>query len=227
MRLLLIEDELPLLRQLAEQLEKKGFAVEQAADGTEGLFLGRELPMDIAIVDLGLPDISGMEIIRTLRKEGKDFPILILTARGRWQEKVEGLEAGADDYLVKPFQFAELLARLNALLRRSSGWATPVLQFDGISLDTMSQQLTVAGEEVVLTAYEYRVLEYLMMHAQEVISKTRLTEHIYEQDYDRDSNVLEVLLSRLRRKLDPDNKLKPIETLRGRGYRFRLEKTAD
>ncbi|WP_456403896.1 response regulator transcription factor [Thiolapillus sp.] len=227
MRLLLIEDELPLLRQLAGQLEKKGFAVEQAADGAEGLFLGRELPMDIAIVDLGLPDISGMEIIRTLRKEGKDFPILILTARGRWQEKVEGLEAGADDYLVKPFQFAELLARLNALLRRSSGWATPVLQFHGISLDTMSQQLTVAGEEVVLTAYEYRVLEYLMMHAQEVISKTRLTEHIYEQDYDRDSNVLEVLLSRLRRKLDPDNKLKPIETLRGRGYRFRLEKTAD
>lgn len=224
MRLLLVEDEIPLLRQLAGQLERKGFAVEQASDGTEGLYLGRELPVDVAIIDLGLPDIPGMEIIRTLRKEDKNFPILILTARGRWQEKVEGLEAGADDYLVKPFEFAELLARLNALLRRNSGWATPVLRFSGIALDTMSQQLTVAGEVVALTAYEYRVLEYLMLHAGEVISKTRLTEHIYEQDYDRDSNVLEVLLSRLRRKLDPDNTLKPVETLRGRGYRFRLEK---
>lgn len=224
MRLLLVEDEIPLLRQLAGQLERKGFAVEQAADGTEGLYLGRELPVDVAIIDLGLPDIPGMEIIRTLRKEDKNFPILILTARGRWQEKVEGLEAGADDYLVKPFEFAELLARLNALLRRNCGWVTPVLRFSGIALDTMSQQLTVAGEVVALTAYEYRVLEYLMLHAGEVISKTRLTEHIYEQDYDRDSNVLEVLLSRLRRKLDPDNTLKPVETLRGRGYRFRLEK---
>ncbi|WP_456379561.1 response regulator transcription factor [Thiolapillus sp.] len=224
MRLLLVEDEIPLLKQLAGQLEKKGYAVEQAVNGTEGLYLGRELPVDLAIVDLGLPDISGMDVIRSLRNEGHVFPVLILTARGRWQEKVEGLEAGADDYLVKPFQFEELLARLNALLRRSGGWATPVLQFDDISLDTMSQQLVVEGSTVVLTAYEYRVLEYLMLHAGEVISKTELTEHIYEQDYDRDSNVLEVLLSRLRRKLDPENQIQPIETLRGRGYRFRLKK---
>lgn len=225
MRLLLIEDEIPLLEQLAGQLERKGYAVEQAANGTEGLYLGRELPVDLAIVDLGLPDISGMDVIRSLRDEGYTFPVLILTARGRWQEKVEGLEAGADDYLVKPFQFEELLARLNALLRRSGGWATPVLQFDGISLDTMSQQLSVEGSAVMLTAYEYRVLEYLMLHAGEVISKTELTEHIYEQDYDRDSNVLEVLLSRLRRKLDPENRIRPVETLRGRGYRFCLKKS--
>ncbi len=180
----------------------------------------------MAIIDLGLPDIPGLEVIRTLRAEDRDFPILILTARGRWQEKVEGLEAGADDYLVKPFQFEELLARLNALLRRSSGWSTPVLQFGSISLDTMSQSLEINGEAVQLTAYEYRVLEYLMLHAGEVVSKTELTERIYEQDYDRDSNVLEVLLSRLRRKLDPDNRLKPIETLRGRGYCFRLDRRA-
>ena len=226
MRLLLVEDEIPLLQQLSGQLERSGYAVEQAENGTDGLYLGREFPIDVAIIDLGLPDIPGLEVIRTLRAEDRDFPILILTARGRWQEKVEGLEAGADDYLVKPFQFEELLARLNALLRRSSGWSTPVLQFGSISLDTMSQSLEINGEAVQLTAYEYRVLEYLMLHAGEVVSKTELTEHIYEQDYDRDSNVLEVLLSRLRRKLDPDNRLKPIETLRGRGYCFRLDRTA-
>ena len=226
MRLLLVEDEIPLLQQLSGQLERSGYAVEQAENGTEGLYLGREFPIDVAVIDLGLPDIPGLEVIRTLRAEDRDFPILILTARGRWQEKVEGLEAGADDYLVKPFQFEELLARLNALLRRSSGWSTPVLQFGSISLDTMSQSLEINGKVVQLTAYEYRVLEYLMLHAGEVVSKTELTEHIYEQDYDRDSNVLEVLLSRLRRKLDPDNRLKPIETLRGRGYCFRLDRTA-
>ncbi|WP_293644688.1 response regulator transcription factor [Thiolapillus sp.] len=226
MRLLLVEDEIPLLLQLSGQLERSGYAVEQAENGTNGLYLGREFPIDVAIIDLGLPDIPGLEVIRTLRAEDRDFPILILTARGRWQEKVEGLEAGADDYLVKPFQFEELLARLNALLRRSSGWSTPVLQFGSISLDTMSQSLEINGEAVQLTAYEYRVLEYLMLHAGEVVSKTELTERIYEQDYDRDSNVLEVLLSRLRRKLDPDNRLKPIETLRGRGYCFRLDRRA-
>ena len=226
MRLLLVEDEIPLLQQLSGQLERSGYAVEQAENGTDGLYLGREFPIDVTVIDLGLPDIPGLEVIRTLRAEDRDFPILILTARGRWQEKVEGLEAGADDYLVKPFQFEELLARLNALLRRSSGWSTPVLQFGSISLDTMSQSLEINGEAVQLTAYEYRVLEYLMLHAGEVVSKTELTEHIYEQDYDRDSNVLEVLLSRLRRKLDPDNRIKPIETLRGRGYCFRLDRTA-
>ncbi len=224
MRLLFIEDEIPLLEQLAGQLSAKGYAVETAATGRDGIYLGREFPMDIAIVDLGLPDIPGMEVIKTLRNENKDFPILVLTARSRWQEKVEALEAGADDYLVKPFQFEELLARLNALLRRSQGWASPTLDFPPIRLDMAAQQVSIKDQPVSLTAYEYKVLEYLMLHANEVISKSVLTEHIYQQDYDRDSNVLEVLLSRLRRKLDPDNSLQPIQTLRGSGYRFVLEK---
>ncbi len=224
MRLLLIEDELALQQQLAHQLIAQGYAVETAANGEDGLYLGREFPMDIAIIDLGLPGIPGMDVIRRLRDAGLSFPILVLTARSRWQEKVEALEAGADDYLVKPFQFEELLARLNALLRRSGGWATPVLDFSPIQLDTAAQQVRVDGRQINLTAFEYKVLEYLMLHAGEVISKTVLTEHIYQQDYDRDSNVLEVLLSRLRRKLDPENCLKPIQTLRGQGYRFALEK---
>jgi two-component system response regulator PhoP len=224
MRLLFIEDEPLLLEQLAAQLTGNGYAVETAATGADGLHLGREYPMDIAIVDLGLPDVSGMEVIRSLRGQGKDFPILVLTARSRWQEKVEALEAGADDYLVKPFQFEELLARLNALLRRSQGWATPVLDFPPVRLDMSARQVSLNRQPVTLTAFEYKVLEYLMLHAGEVISKSVLTEHIYQQDYERDSNVLEVLLSRLRRKLDPDNTIKPIQTLRGSGYRFILEK---
>ena len=224
MHILIVEDEQQLLDQLARQLGDKGYAVEKASDGEEGLYLGTEFPFDVGIIDLGLPGLSGMELIRSLREQGKDFPILILTARGRWQDKVEGLEAGADDYLVKPFRFEELVARLNALLRRSSGWSTPVLNCGPIKLDTSTQQVCVDENKLELTAYEYKVLEYLMLHAGEVISKTILTEHIYAQDYDRDSNVLEVFVGRLRRKLDPDGGLKPIETLRGRGYRFTLEK---
>jgi len=224
MRLLMVEDDRPLLAQLADRLAREGYAVERADNGTEALYLGRELPLDLAVVDIGLPDISGLEVIRRLRAEGKQFPILILTARGRWQEKVEGLEAGADDYLVKPFRFEELAARLNALARRSGGWASPRLDYDRLVLDTARQALEVDGRPVPLTAYEYRVLEYLMLHGGEVVSKSELTEHIYAQDYDRDSNVLEVLVSRLRRKIDPDGTLRPIETLRGRGYRFRLER---
>jgi len=222
--ILIVEDEHQLLDQLARQLADKGYAVEKAGDGEEGLYLGTEFPFDVGIIDLGLPGLSGMELIRSLREQGKDFPILILTARGRWQDKVEGLEAGADDYLVKPFRFEELVARLNALLRRSSGWSTPVLNCGPIKLDTSTQQVCVDDNKLELTAYEYKVLEYLMLHAGEVISKTILTEHIYSQDYDRDSNVLEVFVGRLRRKLDPGGGLKPIETLRGRGYRFTLEK---
>ena len=224
MHVLIVEDELQLLDQLSRQLGDKGYAVEKASDGEEGLYLGTELPFDVGIIDLGLPGLSGMELIRLLRGQGKDFPILILTARGRWQDKVEGLEAGADDYLVKPFRFEELVARLNALLRRSSGWSTPVLNCGPVKLDTSTQQVHLNDNRLELTAYEYKVLEYLMLHAGEVISKTILTEHIYAQDYDRDSNVLEVFVGRLRRKLDPDGGLKPIETLRGRGYRFTLEK---
>ncbi len=224
MRLLMVEDDQPLLAQLSDRLAREGYAVERADNGTEALYLGRELPLDLAVVDIGLPDLTGLEVIRRLRAEGRDFPILILTARGRWQEKVEGLEAGADDYLVKPFHFEELLARLNALARRSGGWASPRLDYGHLALDTARQVLERDGRPVPLTAYEYRVLEYLMLHGGEVVSKSRLTEHIYAQDYDRDSNVLEVLVSRLRRKLDPAGTLRPIETLRGRGYRFRLER---
>jgi two-component system response regulator PhoP len=163
-----------------------------------------------------------MEVIRAWRQHDRRFPVLILTARGRWQDKVEGLETGADDYLVKPFQFEELLARTKALLRRASGQAQAVVTCGPIVLDTASQQVRVDQQTLELTAYEYKVLEYLMLHANEVISKTTLTEHVYDQDFDRDSNVIEVFIGRLRKKLDPDESLNPIETLRGRGYRFRL-----
>ncbi len=222
MRVLVVEDEAVLREQLRKFLSEKGFAVDQAESGKEGLFTGVEYPIDVAVVDLGLPDISGIELIQKLREQGKTFPILILTARSRWQEKVEGLEAGADDYLVKPFHYEELIARLNALIRRSVGKSHPVLQAGPIELDTASQIVRVGREQLDLTAYEYKVLEYLMMHHGEVVSKTVLTEHIYDQDFDRDSNVIEVFIGRLRKKLDPDGSLQPIETLRGRGYRFSL-----
>ncbi len=226
MRILIIEDEAPLLERVAAQLREQGYAVDTAADGRNGLYLGQEYPLDAAVVDLGLPDLPGIEVIRRWRAAGRRFPILILTARGRWQDKVEGLEAGADDYLVKPFHTEELLARLRALIRRTGGWTQAVLACGPIALDTGAQQVTLLGQPVDLTAYEYKLLEYLMLHAGTVISKTELTEHLYQEDEDRDSNVLEVLVGRLRRKLDPDRDLNPIETLRGRGYRFRLERSA-
>ncbi|MEM9386811.1 MAG: response regulator transcription factor [Pseudomonadota bacterium] len=223
MRLLIVEDEPTLLSSLSDQFRAAGFVVDAAADGEEGLYLGREYPVDAAIVDLGLPKLSGMEVISSLRADGKSFPILILTARDRWQEKVAGLEAGADDYVTKPFQPEEVLARIQALLRRSAGFANPVLNAGPIALDTRSQQVTLTEEAVELTSYEYRVLEHLMLAAGKVVSKTELTESLYDQDFERDSNVIEVFVGRLRKKLDPDNALKPIETLRGRGYRFALE----
>ncbi|MFZ4792169.1 MAG: response regulator transcription factor [Candidatus Competibacteraceae bacterium] len=226
MRILIIEDEAPLREQVIAQLREQGYAVDAAADGRTGLYLGQEYPLDAAIVDLGLPDVPGIEVIRRWRAAGRQFPILILTARGRWQDKVEGLEAGADDYLVKPFHTEELLARLRALIRRTGGWTQAVLVCGPIALDTGSQQVTLAGQRVELTAYEYKLLNYLMLRAGTVISKTELTEHLYQEDEDRDSNVLEVLIGRLRRKLDPDRTLNPIETLRGRGYRIGLERSA-
>jgi len=226
MRLLIVEDETELRQQLAERFGREGYAVDCAADGEEGLFIGREYPVDVAVVDVGLPKMSGVEMLTALRAAGKTFPVLILTARGRWQDKVEGLDAGADDYLVKPFQMEELIARIKALLRRSAGVAQPVMIFGPIRINTSSQQVSVGGSVLELTAYEYKVLEYLTMHAGQVISKTVLTEHIYAQDYDRDSNVIEVFVGRLRRKLDPGNTLHPIETLRGRGYRFTLDQAA-
>jgi two-component system response regulator PhoP len=222
MRILVVEDDAALREQLHERLATAGYAVVATAEGKHGLFLAREYPLDVAVIDLGLPDLSGMELIRRLRADGARFPILILTARGRWQDKVEGLEAGADDYVVKPFHMEELLARLNALLRRAAGWSTPIIEHGPITLDTSAQRVQVEGKAIELTAYEYRVLEYLMLHAGQVVSKTELTEHIYDQDFDRDSNVLEVFVNRLRRKLDPQGRYRPIETLRGRGYRFAL-----
>ena len=222
MRLLVIEDEASLRRQLCEQLRAAGYVVNDAANGKDGLMYGREYPIDLAVVDIGLPDLSGIEVIRGWRKQDKRFPVLILTARGRWQDKVEGLEAGADDYLVKPFQIEELLARVNALLRRAAGLAQPIVTCGPVALDTASQQVRVDKRALELTAYEYKVLEYLMLHAGDVVSKTTLTEHVYDQDFDRDSNVIEVFIGRLRKKLDPDERLNPIETLRGRGYRFTL-----
>lgn len=222
MRVLVIEDEQTLREQLAAHLQGAGFAVDAVADGDEGLYQGKEYSYDLAVVDLGLPGISGIEVIRQWRTAGREFPVLILTARGRWQEKVEGLEAGADDYMVKPFQLEELLARLRALLRRSGGWAQSMLECGPITVDMSAQEVRVEGRVIDLTAYEYKVLEYLMLHAGEVVSKVVLTEHIYDQDFDRDSNVIEVFVGRLRRKLDPDNHFQPIETLRGRGYRFSI-----
>ena len=220
MRILIVEDEIAICTQIQQFLAEKGFAVDMANNGSDGFYIGKEYPIDVAVIDIGLPDFSGIELIRKLRQADVAFPILILTARSRWQEKVEGLEAGADDYLVKPFHFEELLARLNALIRRSMGSAHPVLKHGNISLDTVSQDVFVDDTKLELTAYEYKVLEYLLYHKGEVISKSVLTEHIYDEDFDRDSNVIEVFIGRLRKKLDPDGTTRPIETLRGRGYRI-------
>jgi len=219
---LVVEDEAALREALKVELSAAGYTVDLAADGEEGLYAATEYPIDVAIVDLGLPKLSGLELIRQLRARGKSYGVLILTARDRWQDKVEGLSAGADDYVAKPFHFAEVQARLAALLRRSGGWASSTLACGPVELDTRAQTVSVSGSAVELTSFEYRILEHLMLRAGEVISKTELTERLYDQDFDRDSNVVEVLVGRLRRKLDPDDSLKPIETLRGRGYRLSL-----
>ena len=222
MRILLIEDDVRLVESLSEQLRHEGFAVDVSNDGVEGLYVGEEFPIDLAVIDLGLPEMSGLEVIRQLRKRGRDFPILVLTARSDWQDKVEGLEAGADDYVTKPFRFEELIARINALMRRAGGHAKPRVKLGPITVDLSAQRVFRDDEEIELTTYEYKVLNYLVMHPDEVVTKTDLSEHIYEEDADRDSNVIEVFIGRLRRKLDPDGVMNPIETLRGRGYRLAL-----
>lgn len=223
MRVLVVEDEQVLRNQLLDRLKQEGYAADASGNGREGRYLGDEYDYDIVVVDIGLPDMSGLELIKHWRQHERKFPILILTARGRWQEKVEGLEAGADDYLVKPFHFEELLARIKALVRRSAGFSNPVIESGPIRIDTSAQAVTVDDRPVELTAYEYKTLEYLALNHDKVISKTELTEHIYDQDFDRDSNVIEVFVGRLRKKLDPKNNIKPIQTLRGRGYRYNLE----
>ncbi len=223
MRILVVEDEPNLSAQLKDRLSEEGYIVDLAADGEEGLYFGREYDYDAAVVDLGLPKLDGMDLIAELRRENRDFPVLVLTARGNWQDKVEGLEAGADDYLTKPFQTEELLARLNALMRRAAGYASPVIEQGGLKLDTSKKEVRVENLLVELTAYEYKVLEYLMLNPSRVVSKTELTDHLYEQDFDRDSNVIEVFVGRLRKKLTPVN---PIRTIRGQGYRYSMETTA-
>jgi len=216
MRLLVIEDDATLRESLCRQLRDAGFGIEQAADGKEGLYYALEYPVDLAIVDLGLPEMSGLDVIREVRDKGKAYPILILTARDRWQDKVDGLS-----------HFEEVSARVNALLRRSGGWATSTLRAGPVALDTARQELKVNDTEIELTSYEYRIIEHLMMRAGEVISKSELTDRLYDQDFERDSNVIEVFIGRLRKKMDPDNTVQPIETLRGRGYRFALERNQE
>jgi len=220
MRILIVEDELELQRQLGQRLRGEGFVVDCAGDGEEGLYYGREYPYDAAIVDLGLPKLGGLALIRQLRAGDLRWPILVLTARGHWQDKVAGLEAGADDYLTKPFQMEELLARLNALIRRAAGFASPRLACGPVQLDMARKEVQHNGAVVELTAYEYKVLEYLMLNPGRVVSKGELTDHLYEQDFERDSNVIEVFVGRLRKKLDPFN---PIRTIRGQGYRLNVE----
>lgn len=222
MRLLLIEDDAALRVGLARQLEADGYRVDHAADGEDGLFQAQEYPVDLVIVDLGLPRLGGIAVVQRLRGEGRRMPILILTARGSWQDKVVGLEAGADDYLVKPFEYPELLARVKALLRRSLKATSDLLTLGPLAIDLSAQAARLGGAAVELTAFEYRLLEYLVRERARVVSKQELSDYLYPHDEDRDSNVLEVLMGRLRRKLDPDGTLVPIETLRGRGYRFRL-----
>ena len=222
MRILLIEDELALQQQLREQLEKHAYTVDASADGNDGLFIAREYPLDAAIIDIGLPGISGLDVIRQLRAEGNTLPILVLTARGQWQDKVAGLEAGADDYLTKPFHFEELNARLQALLRRSANTATNSMQCGALHIDFTRQQASLDGQLLSLTSFEYRLLEHMMRHAGEVLSKAALADYLYPHDDDCDSNVIEVMIGRLRKKLDNNGSQTPIETLRGRGYRFTL-----
>ncbi len=220
MRILVVEDEKILCQQIQAFFVGKGYAVDVAHNGNDGCYFAKEFSLDAAVIDVGLPDFSGIELVKRLRQQSINTPVLLLTARSRWQDKVEGLEAGADDYLSKPFHYEELEARINALIRRSTGNAQPVLSYANITVDTLAQDVRVDGALVELTAFEYKVLEYLMFRKGEVISKTVLTEHIYAEDFDRDSNVIEVFIGRLRKKIDPLGITKPIETLRGRGYRI-------
>jgi len=220
MRILVVEDEKILCQQIQSFFTQKGYAVDIAYTGMDGYYFAKEFSLDALIVDIGLPDFSGIELVKKLRADAINIPILLLTARTRWQDKVQGLEAGADDYLTKPFHYEELEARINALIRRSTGNAQPILSYANITVDTLAQDVRVDGQLVDLTAFEYKVLEYLIFRKGEVISKSVLTEHIYAEDFDRDSNVIEVFIGRLRKKIDPTGLTKPIETLRGRGYRI-------
>jgi two-component system OmpR family response regulator len=214
MRVLVVEDDPDLGRQLSEALSQAGYAVDLAPDGEEGHFLGETEPYDAAVLDLGLPKMDGVRVLEKWRTSGKDMPVLILTARDRWSEKVAGFDAGADDYLTKPFVTEELLARLRALMRRAAGHASAALECGDLRVDTRAARASVNGEPIKLTAHEYRVLSYLMHHQGRVVPRTELVEHIYDQDFDRDSNTIEVFVTRIRKKLGQD----VITTIRGLGY---------
>jgi two-component system response regulator PhoP len=221
MRILLVEDDLSLQANLVQHLQQANYSVDVASDGEDGLFQAQETLFDAAIIDVGLPKIDGISLIEQLRQQGVSYPILILTARDGWQDKVKGLDAGADDYLTKPFQVEELSARLNALIRRSAGQASPIINNGPLQLNTRTLALSLLQQPITLSSSEFKLFEYLMLHQGEVISKSTLIEHIYDQDFDLDSNVIEVFIRRLRKKLDPDNQYQLIETLRGQGYRLR------
>jgi two-component system response regulator PhoP len=219
-KILLVEDEQLLRHHLCVRLGESGYIVDAVADAEEALYSAAEFHYDLAIIDLGLPGMSGLDLIRNLRERGQKLPILILTARGSWQDKVEGLGAGADDYVVKPFQFEELEARLNVLMRRAAGFVQAAISCGPLRLDLNRKQAFTDEQTLALTAYEYRLLEYLMHHQQQVIAKERLMEQLYNDDAEHDSNVIEVLIGRLRRKLEAACGLQPIDTVRGQGYIF-------
>lgn len=216
MRILVVEDDADLARQLEGSLSDAGYAVDLAADGEEGHHLGANEPYDAVVLDLGLPIVDGVTVLERWRREGRTMPVLILTARDRWREKVAGFDAGADDYVAKPFYMEEVLARLRALVRRAAGHASAELICGPVSLDTRAAKVSVGGHQIKLTAQEYRLLAYLMHHQDRVVSRTELTEHLYDQDFDRDSNIIEVFVGRLRKKLG----VEVIHTERGLGYRL-------
>ena len=217
MRILIVEDEKDLNRQLEDACLEAGYVVDKAFDGEEGHFLGDTEPYDAVILDIGLPELDGLTVLEKWRESGKSMPVLMLTARDRWSDKVTGMDAGADDYVAKPFHIEEVLARLRALIRRSSGHASSQLTCGEIVFDTRTSKVTYQDKPVKLTSHELRLLSYLLHHPGEVISRTELTEHLYDQDFDKDSNTIEVFVGRLRKKLDPDF----VETVRGLGYRLR------
>ncbi|MDC3176214.1 response regulator transcription factor [Alphaproteobacteria bacterium] len=219
MRLLLVEDDPNLQKQIKNALDDSGYSVDATSDGEEGHFLGDTEPYDAVILDLGLPKIDGLTVLEKWRKSKKKFPVLILTARDRWSEKVSGFDAGADDYVTKPFQMEELLARVRALIRRAAGHASSDIEYGPLKLDTKSNKVFVNGSKLKLTSHEYKIIEYFLHHQDKVISRTELTEHIYDQDFDRDSNTIEVFIGRLRKKIGVD----VIKTERGYGYRLLLD----
>lgn len=216
MRILVVEDDVDLNRQLAAALEEAGYVVDTADDGEEGHFLGDTEPYDAVVLDLGLPSLDGLSVLENWRRDGRTMPVLILTARDRWSDKVAGIDAGADDYVAKPFHMEEVLARVRALVRRAAGHASNELTCGPVRLDLRAGRVTVDGSPVKLTSHEYRLLSYLLHHQGKVISRTELTEHLYDQDFDRDSNTVEVFVGRLRKKIGSDM----IETIRGLGYRL-------